>query len=442
MRSGIDSAVRRPRRPTAGRPVRPRQRTLVRLDADPGGPRPYRRLRPAARAAEADVRAIIEEAAAASPEAGSVAAKVGDLYASFMDEAAVEARGAAPLAEDLADIRAVGTADDVVAARAASQGQARGLRRPVRQHRRPRLQPLHRLPRAGRPRASRRVLLPPGGARGESARTTSRHVAADAAPGRVGRADRRGRAGHGARDRDRRRATGQRGQPRPGRDLQPRRPRGARSPGARVDWDGIYGGLGAPDEHARRARGAPARLPAAPSPRCSPSSPSRSGGTGWRGTSCDNHAPYLSSAFVDANFDFYGRTLSGVPELRDRWKRGVGLVEGCARRGRRQALRRRALPAGRQGADGRAGREPRRGAIAAAPRASSTWMAPETRREAHDEARGVHAEDRLPRPLARLLGARRSRPTTWSATSGAPRVRGRPPPRASSASRSTATSGS
>ena len=38
-------------------------------------------------------------------------------------------------------------------------------------------------------------------------------------------------------------------------------------------------------------------------------------------------APYLSSAFVDENFDFYGRTLTGAPELRARWKRGVGLVE-------------------------------------------------------------------------------------------------------------------
>ena len=40
-------------------------------------------------------------------------------------------------------------------------------------------------------------------------------------------------------------------------------------------------------------------------------------------------APYLSSAFVEENFDFYGRTLSGTPELRARWKRGVALVEGA-----------------------------------------------------------------------------------------------------------------
>jgi len=40
-------------------------------------------------------------------------------------------------------------------------------------------------------------------------------------------------------------------------------------------------------------------------------------------------AAYLSSEFVEANFDFYGRTLTGTPQIRDRWKRGVSLVEGA-----------------------------------------------------------------------------------------------------------------
>ena len=40
-------------------------------------------------------------------------------------------------------------------------------------------------------------------------------------------------------------------------------------------------------------------------------------------------APYLPDEFVQANFDFYGRTLNGTPELRARWKRGVDFVEGA-----------------------------------------------------------------------------------------------------------------
>ena len=42
-----------------------------------------------------------------------------------------------------------------------------------------------------------------------------------------------------------------------------------------------------------------------------------------------SNAAYLSSDFVETNFDFYGKTLTGTPELRARWKRGVSLVEGA-----------------------------------------------------------------------------------------------------------------
>lgn len=39
-------------------------------------------------------------------------------------------------------------------------------------------------------------------------------------------------------------------------------------------------------------------------------------------------SPYLHAEVVAANFDFYGKTLTGTPELRARWKRGVSVVEG------------------------------------------------------------------------------------------------------------------
>ena len=41
----------------------------------------------------------------------------------------------------------------------------------------------------------------------------------------------------------------------------------------------------------------------------------------------DCHASLLSSDFVNENFDFHGRTLSGTEELRPRWKRALGLIE-------------------------------------------------------------------------------------------------------------------
>ncbi len=38
-------------------------------------------------------------------------------------------------------------------------------------------------------------------------------------------------------------------------------------------------------------------------------------------------SPYLSSAFVNENFDFFAKTLHGVPQLRPRWKRCVALTD-------------------------------------------------------------------------------------------------------------------
>ncbi|MFI9405561.1 M13 family metallopeptidase [Nocardia sp. NPDC052316] len=40
-----------------------------------------------------------------------------------------------------------------------------------------------------------------------------------------------------------------------------------------------------------------------------------------------SRAPYLTDAVVEENFGFYGRTLTGAQENRERWKRGVSLVQ-------------------------------------------------------------------------------------------------------------------
>ncbi|EJX00329.1 peptidase family M13 [gut metagenome] len=43
----------------------------------------------------------------------------------------------------------------------------------------------------------------------------------------------------------------------------------------------------------------------------------------------DAAAPYLSDDFVAQNFDFYSKTMSGRKEMRPRWKRSVGTVDGA-----------------------------------------------------------------------------------------------------------------
>lgn len=64
-------------------------------------------------AAEVNLRAILEEAAASPGEAGSDRQRIGDLFASFMDEARIEAGGLDSLAAEFKTIDALRTPTDV-----------------------------------------------------------------------------------------------------------------------------------------------------------------------------------------------------------------------------------------------------------------------------------------------------------------------------------------
>jgi putative endopeptidase len=59
------------------------------------------------------VREIIEQAAASHPAPGSPEQKIGDYYASFMDQAAIEANGLAPLRAELDRIAAASSKKDI-----------------------------------------------------------------------------------------------------------------------------------------------------------------------------------------------------------------------------------------------------------------------------------------------------------------------------------------
>ena len=97
----------------------------------------------------------------------------------------------------------------------------------------------------------------------------------------------------------------------------------------------------------------------------------------------DAYSPYLSKPFVDENFDFYSRTLSGTPELKPRWKRALDDMEVSigdllgkeyvkrhfppAAKARMDALVRNLLKAFSTGID------------------DLDWMGPDTKKEAHDK---------------------------------------------------------
>jgi putative endopeptidase len=57
-----------------------------------------------------------------------------------------------------------------------------------------------------------------------------------------------------------------------------------------------------------------------------------------------DHAQFLPKAFDDAHFAFYGKTLSDVPVQRDRWKRGVALVNAALGEGVGQVYVQRHYP--------------------------------------------------------------------------------------------------
>ena len=154
-----------------------------------------------------------------------------------------------------------------------------------------------------------------------------------------------------ARDRGRHAPLGQRAQPRRGRDLQPE-DLGRSAPRSPVST--CVRGSRAPPPAAKR-----------PSPRstCTSRASSRDSASllteerleDWKAWLRFAHrarrgARSCPTTFVDENFAFYGTQLTGVPVNRERWKRGVGLVEARAGRGDRPRLRRAALPAGGEGA--------------------------------------------------------------------------------------------
>ena len=94
----------------------------------------------------------------------------------------------------------------------------------------------------------------------------------------------------------------------------------------------------------------------------------------------ESYASYLSKAFVDERFAFYGTTLSGVTEMEPRWKRGVSAVERTQGEAVGQLYVEQNFPAARK-----ARMEALVGNLLAAYKSSIDkldWMSPATKKEA------------------------------------------------------------
>ncbi|MGW8482889.1 M13 family metallopeptidase [Microbacterium sp. NPDC055903] len=91
-------------------------------------------------------------------------------------------------------------------------------------------------------------------------------------------------------------------------------------------------------------------------------------------------APYLTDDLVQENFSFYGTELTGVPTIRERWKRGVSVTEGALSEAIGKVYVERHYPA-----DAKAAMDELVANLIEAYRQSITeleWMSPETREKA------------------------------------------------------------
>ena len=80
------------------------------------------------------------------------------------------------------------------------------------------------------------------------------------------------------------------------------------------------------------------------------------------------YAQFLPRAFDEANFEFYSHTLRGQERQRDRWKRGLDVLDGTLGEAVGKHLCRAPLPRHQPPPDDRAGRRPARRARRAAAR--------------------------------------------------------------------------
>ncbi|MDX1872239.1 M13 family metallopeptidase [Mycolicibacterium sp. 120266] len=276
--------------------------------------------------AEEQVRDLITEAAESGGADGAGdAQRIGDLYASFMDTDTVARRGLAPLLEELAVIDAAADADALAVVLAGLQRTGvsggtgvyvdtdskdstryllhlsqSGLGLPDESYYR---DPQHAAILAAYPEHIARMLTLVHGGEGDHADTAARIVALETKLA----------AAHW--DVVKRRDA----------DLTYNLRTFAELPGEApgFDWSGWVGALGAaPAQVVVRQ---PDYLTAFAALWAGEPLEDWKAWLRWRVIS--SRASLLTDDLVAENFDFYGRTLSGTEAIRDRWKRGVALVE-------------------------------------------------------------------------------------------------------------------
>src|SRR4051812_580493 len=271
-------------------------------------------------------RAIIEDAAKANAPVGSVQRQVGDFYASFMDEAAIEAKGTAPLKPYLDRVAAIRTTSDL--ARAFGELGQIGVRSPfgaeVEQDLKDNTRYAAYVGQGGLGLPDRDYYLDAANPKFVEAKAKYKvHIAnmlrlagiadPEARAERIVALETRIAEAHWTRVQ--RRQVENLYNPMSKAEL------ATKMPG--FDWNAYLAaaGLGGVE---RVIVAQPSALTGAA--KLVGSEPIESWKDYLTFRTIAAAAPFLTKAFVDENFAFNGKVLSGTPQLRDRWKRGSDLV--------------------------------------------------------------------------------------------------------------------
>ncbi|OMB99722.1 peptidase M13 [Mycobacterium sp. NS-7484] len=279
--------------------------------------------------AEEQIRDIITEAAASGAEPGTDEQRIGDLYASFMDEQTIATRGLAPLLEELAQIDAATDSDALAAVLGGLErtGVSGGAGVYVDTDSKDSTRYLLHMSQGG-------LGLPD-----ESYYRDEQHAEILAAyPGHIARmfslvygdtADQNEVAARIVALESKLAAAHWDVVKRRDADLTYNLRRfadlAADAPG--FDWTGWVNALGtSPEKVAELVLRQPDCVTAFAALWSSEDLQDWKAWARWR--VIHSRAGLLTDDLVAENFDFYGRTLSGTEQNRDRWKRGVSLVEG------------------------------------------------------------------------------------------------------------------
>ncbi len=326
----------------------------------------------------------ILEAAARSPgPKGSVTQRVGDFYASGMDEAAVEREGLRPIAPLLAAIQAAATPAELsrLIGRLQNQGVSAAFGFAVQQDDKDSAAMIAKLSQGGLGLPDRDYYFQSGEDSGRIRAAYGAHVArilglAGDAPA-VARSEAEAVvAFETALARASRTLVAL-------RDPESNYHRVARADlgrvAARVDWEGFLGAVGFPSSEKRLLVGQPEFFSALD--RMLGGEPAATWRLYLRWRLLDTVSDYLGRAFVEESFAFDGRVLEGETEMKPRWLRVLAAVDGAVGEDLGQLFVARAFsPAARQRVLEMVNFhvEAMHGRIEAA-----TWMSPSSKAEAH-----------------------------------------------------------